>query len=300
MKSDLKKLINGYEDIRTVNDGTSFVSKKRFFSRQLSGSLTSGVKNLSSLKIVRFGRKISNKLAYTSSRAYAALALTYGMLTMLFQFASDFFGGASTDAVAIAVGAVFSLISIPLFFFEGPLSLALQNKSVTNYVLFEFFCIKRMRSDYRERGFHPMVFVFIAACLAASSFFWSVKAVTAISCALILSYLSFISPEFPLFSGILVLPIIPALPRSGLILSLLATVMLLSFIRKVLFGKRTLVIEQYDVVLLLLLLTVLISGVFLGGFDSFKSSLIIVCAGFGYLVTSSILNENHVSSTSSS
>ncbi len=294
MKTKLKNLISGYEDVTEVAEGIEYVAKRRFLSRRISGSFTANSKWSATASRGGFVKKAASVLSYTSSRAYAALMLTFGVLTMLLNFAFNFFDGSAADIFAIAVGLAFCVLSIPMFIIDGPISLALQNNAVTDYIFFEFFCIKRARRDTEASGIPWLFCALIGALFAGAAFWLSTVYVVAVMCALVLIYLSFASPEFTLFAGLLVLPIMPVIPHKDAILAILATIMVLSFARKVAFGKRAFVVEQYDVILALMLLSVLISGIFLGGLSSFKSSLVTVCAGFGYFVTSSTVTNRRL------
>jgi aconitase A len=74
-----------------------------------------------------------------------------------------------------------------------------------------------------------------------------------------------ISPEFSFISSILVCPYATLIPNSSWLLSALAILTVLSFARKVTVGKRVYSIEIYDVLMLLLVTSVLLAGVILGG-----------------------------------
>ncbi len=294
MKFKLKELLDGYEDSELFGIEGPFDREKVFICRRISGSFTARAKRFNSHGIIRAVKTLSEALAYTTSRAYASLLLAFGVLSMLLHFGRGYFGGAGTDIIPIVIGAIFSVAAIPMFMLDGPLGVALQRHTLTDYIFFEFFCLKRTQREKVKAGIPLVLCTFVGIFLSVVGFFLPVKYVAVAILAAIFLYLSFVSPEFPLFAGILVLPLMPAVPYGDTVLALIAAVMLVSFIRKVFYGKRTLMLEQYDGVHLLMLLAIFISGVFLGGFDSFKSALLIVGAGLAYFVIASTVTNQRL------
>ena len=286
MKIKLKNLINGYEDAKEELEGVVTVSKGRFFSRRVSGSFTAGASALRSLDETNLLRRMWRAVAYTSARAFASLFLSFGVLTMFLNLVATLFSSRTPAPVPIIVGVALAALSIPMFFLDGPLIVALQRNRATNYLFFDFFGMKRVVRDDGRRGYSPITLALIGAFFAGAGYLLPFHYVTAIMLGSVLVYLSVESPEFPLFSGIFILPIMPVIPYSEVILAVVGAVMSLSFLLKVAEGKRTLVIEQYDIVLFLMMTVVLISGIFLGGVNSFGASLTVIGASFAYFVTS--------------
>lgn len=287
MKFKLKNLINGYEDVKEDVGGRVAISKRRFFSRRISGSFAGNSTALAPLDKYNPLRRLWVAIGNTSARSLGSFLISFGALTMLLYLAADFFGMDVARIAPVIAGASLTAVSIPMFFIDGAIGAALGRNAFTSYLFFDFFGMKRLSSDSAQRGIHPLASVIVGTGLALLGYFVSFVHVCAVVLGLFLVYLTFQSPEFPLFSGLIILPVLPIIPYGDTILAVLGAVMLVSFLLKVAEGKRTLVIEQYDIVLLLMVLAVLISGIFLGGVSSFKSSLIIVGASLVYLVSSS-------------
>lgn len=287
MKFKLKNLINGYEDVREDVGGRVAVSKQRFYSRRISGSFAGSSTALAPLDKSNPLRRLWVAIAHTSARSLGSLLISFGALTMLLYLAAYFFGIGVARIAPVIAGVSLTAISIPLFFIDGALGVALGKSSFTSYLFFDFFGMKRLSPEPGIKGIHPVFSLSLGTGLALLGYFVSFGYVCASVFGLFLVYFTFQSPEFPLFSGLLILPLFPIVPYGDTILAVLGAVMLVSFLLKVAEGKRTLVVEQYDIVLLLMMLAVLISGIFLGGVSSFKSSLIVVGASLVYFVTSS-------------
>ncbi len=287
MKFKLKNLINGYEDVREDVGGRVAVSKQRFYSRRISGSFAGSSTALAPLDKSNPLRRLWVAIAHTSARSFGSLLISFGALTMLLYLAANFFGIGAARIDPVIVGISLTAVSIPMFFIDGALAIALGKSSFTSYLFFDFFGMKRLSPDPGIKGIHPLFSLSLGTGLALLGYFVSFSYVCAAALGLFIVYFTFQSPEFPLFSGLIILPLLPIIPYGNTILATLGAVMLVSFLLKVAEGKRTLVVEQYDIVLLLMMLAVLISGIFLGGVSSFKSSLIIVGASLVYFVTSS-------------
>lgn len=294
MKIKLKKLLNGYEDVSEDMGGVVAVSKEKFFARRISGSFAANASALTPLEKTNILRRLWSAIAHSTARSIASFLASFGAVTMLLQLLVGFLGGRQAELVPVIVGASLALISVPLFFVDGALGAALQKNSFTDRLFFDFFGIKRIYRDVKRRGIPALFSVFSAAALATLGYFVPFLYVLASLVGAGLVYLSFNSPEFPLFSGLLVLPIMPIIPHGDKILAVLGAVMLISFLLKVASGKRALVIEQYDVIIILMMIAVLISGIFLGGESSFLGSLIIVGASLSYFVTSSAVTNRRL------
>ena len=288
MKTRLKELLDGYEYTSDLDGAVS--SKKSFLCRNVSGAMTVRTKKMISARAVRWARALSDILSYTHSRVYGALLLAFGIFTMLLHFAGDYFiNSVNISTAHLVAGAVIAILGLPFLMLEGPVCIAMQNHFVTDYIFFEFFCLKRMPRDKGVRGMNMLFGIMIGVMLAVAAFFLSVRAVALGVLGLVFLYLSFIAPEFPLLAGVIVMPILPLAPYSSIILSVIIGVGFLSFLRKVIFGKRVLHIEQYDVIFVMIMLCIAVSGAFSGSFTSFLPSLYTVLATLVYFLVGNLI-----------
>ena len=230
-----------------------------FISHRLSGKLSSVSKRSKVLKALS---KIEESMAYSSARAYGTVLLVWGLFSILIQLIKSALGFAEdTVFVNLAVGAAIAVLSTPLMITDKPFCLIFNDTPALDYIIFEFFRIKRMPKQ--DTVATPPAYSLIAglflALLTIPLPTWSVAVAVAV---LIFLYVSLLSPEFSFFSTLLVLPSISILDFSFLVVSILIAISTLSLARKIFFGKRTLFFEQYDVIITLLIAIVLVNALF--------------------------------------
>lgn len=280
-KIKLYKLLNGYD---SSPDGT-----KSFLDASISGSPKKGEGGRLSRMLATLQQNASTLVSYTSTRTYGLFLWGLGLSAMLLHFAFEYFSGAPIDPQVLILGVVITIIGVPFLLADKPLFIAFQEFPPTNYVFFEFFCLKRLQKKEGVRGLHPVVGLLIGISLAVLSVFVPLWAVVLAVGTLVFVFLAFMSPEFSLFVSCLAFPYLPFFEYRELILGIMVAVSVASFIRKVALGKRVYHFEQYDALLFLFLLFVLVSGIFVKGVESFGSSLVIVLFAMGYVLSSSLL-----------
>ncbi len=275
----------------------------RFNTLTLTGNVTRSRSRLVRV-LVDAGEALARTMSYTSTRSYGLFLLGFGFLTFLLHFLRSYIDGTALPIFALVAGGVMTLLGVPLTCFDLPLSMALQDFSLTDYVFFEFFCIKRMhRVDLHADADRPgdrilVIRPFVALCLglllAALSVIlplWTLLLAVALLGYL---FLTFTSPEFSFFLIFLAMPYLPLIERSDLILGCAVVVTFLSFIVKVALGKRVYYLERYDLLLGVFLLFFLISGVFVKGVESFGASLVVILFALGYVLTSSLVSNRRL------
>lgn len=277
----LSSLITGYEE--------SSGNKKSFFSLKLSGKVSR--KNA---KLLSPFKNLADALSYTKLRNYGILFLVFGLLTIFIQFAKSSLGKAGADSyTTLIIGAAFSLLAAALLAFDKPLCEGLQDWIVTDFILFDFLRIKRTYVKGGKKMNLPTA-IFIGLLLGGIGYFIPVWIVAVSLGSLIYLALAISSPEFSLFTTLLVLPITPMFEKDTVVLCVLIAICTLSFTRKVLSGKRVYNLEQYDVVIFLMLFFMLISGIFLGGVSSFVNSLFLLTLTLGYFAASNIITNRRL------
>ena len=295
MSSKFLDFIFGYE--RSEEDfeksrvhGTA----KRFSDKVLVGAGYTYSKKVLNSRIVKFFTKIKDALCYAHVKSYGIFIIALGLATLFAHLAEYYFMDfAEAPTAPLIAGAIITVIGFPLLFLEMPLVSAIQKWKLAGALLYDTLCIKKMTATPSGKHFDkPLIPVTLGILFAALGFLFSLPAVMLVTLALVFIALSLASPEFALMTTVLALPYIPLLPHSTLIISALVTVSLLSFISKVMLGKRFLHFEQYDAVLLIFMLFILVSGVFNKGFVSFEKSLaLIVIAAVYFLVSNVIVNR---------
>ena len=287
-KRTLIELLSGY------TNGDDDSSGKKFCVETITGSANRVSITRLGKYISAFFDKFTRLLSYTQSRTYGALLCVFGILSLVIHFLKDYASGYGNIPLdTIIIGSVFALLSIPFFISDKPLSVALQNNTITDYVFFEFFCIRRMHKNDSERGMSPAVGVILGVLLAALGAvvpLWTVTLGIGIGIYL---FLTFLSPEFSFFSIFLIMPYL-SFDTNGIFLAVLVAITIISYARKVALGKRVYYFEQYDVGLFMMLFCILISGIFVKGMASFVSSIVMILLGMGYILASSLVTNRRL------
>ena len=287
-KNTFLDLAKGYEE----SNGVYEAPEKKFFLRSLSGSL--GAK-MRFKNVDKFFANVSGYFSYASTRNYGVFFLILGLMSLMIEFVKLYFSITTEFSIATAVcGIVMSVVAIPLLFVTQPLCVAATRNALTDYIFFDFFCLPRMHNNVDQRTMPQNVMIIIAIALALLSVFVPLAYILIFLAMVVYISLTFTSPEFSFFMAFLVMPYLPFIDNHELILSAVVLLTLVSFIRKVIVGKRVYHFEQYDALLYLMLLFVLITGVFIKGVQSFYSSLNMILLATGYIFTSNLISNRRL------
>jgi len=262
---------------------------KKFICKSLTGTF-SGKRSAQTKLMHAATSRLKSLFAFTSARFYGLFLLSFGLVTLLVHLVKDYAELYSAVPLGVLIaGAVSAIFGVFLVVSDKPLCHFLQDSPLTDYIFFEFFCIKRPSKLGRGSGIPSWVGLILGSATAAAAAILPFFAVVISVLATVYVFVSFVSPEFSLFSTFLILPYLSLLDNHGLILSAFVGVNILSFVRKVALGKRVYNVEQYDVFLGVFLLFVLISGIFVKGVDSFTASLVMAVLAAGYILSGSII-----------
>lgn len=295
-KTTLKKFLAGYEThVYPREDGGEINTGVKFFERSFSGNVTSRKKKILTSGIYRLFARLVTMGSYTGTRGYGSLFLSYGLLTMIYEIAKVYFNLSGEGAVLPAIiGAVMALLAIPLMLVDKPFCIALQDFPLTDYFFFEFFSIKRMHRQTDERGIPAYLMAIFGIMLATAGIFFDSMTVLAVLVATVAIYFSFVAPEFAFFSTMVILPVFPMFENGRTVLVCMIVAAFISLMRKVVFGKRVYSIEQYDVIISVIMLVFLISGIFMRGIESFESSLLMLLFSLGYSLASNLVTNRRL------
>ncbi len=292
-KGSFTDLLRGYESESGDSKG------KKFAVRYITGTASRATQSRTSRRISEAGAKIAEVLNYTSTRAYGLFLLGFGLLTLLIQFAKDYLNIYDhIPASSLIIGVVFSVLAVPFLVFDMPLSIAMQKFSLTEFIFFEFFCLQpahRLADGKTPTTIPPYVGLILGFVPAFIGAFVPLWYTVAFIIGVVYLYLAYISPEFSFFFTFLVMPYLSFFGANGdIILSALVTMTLVSYLRKVVSGKRIYFLEQYDLALLIMLVFVFITGVFVKGMESFTSSVVLIILSMGYVLTGSLVTNRRL------
>lgn len=261
-----------------------------FYTLEITGSISQGFRRFLQKRVFAFARNISYLLSHVSTKAYGAASISFGLLTLFMYFLGFSSGGVSTPII----GILFSMLSIPLLLSDKSLPILLQDFRPTDYLFYEFFCMKRSGRMEGTVQFPIIVAVAIGALLAASGYFIPIWQTVLAVGVLVFVYISFASPEFTFLLSFLIIPYFRYIPYSSTCLVIMVAVAILSFLKKVVYGKRVFHFEPYDVLLTLFTFLVLISGIFIKGMESFSSSVEMIVLAMGYTLASNVITNRRL------
>ena len=272
---------------------------KKFAERQITGDVTK-TRGRRVRALLDAMHALTNTFSYSSTRSYGMFLMGFGVLSLLLHYTNNYVGGDSVPLYVLILGGILAAFGITLVCFDKPMAIALQEFPVTDFIFFEFFCIKRMhRMEARVdrprivtvKPFVALILGFLLAGFGILVPMWYVAATVGLITYLILA---FTSPEFSFFSTFLVMPYLNLFGHSELILGFLVLLTFISFAIKVALGKRVYYFEQYDILLGLFLVFILISGIFVKGVESFEASVNLVVLAMGYILCSSLVTNRRL------
>ena len=271
--------------------GIGLDSDDGFYAKEFSVAITKKMKRILTRGFFKFAKNVSYLLAHVSAKSYGLAILTFGLISTLMYFlglSND--GGIATPIIGVA----FALVAIPFLLTDKPIPIMLQDFEPTDYLFFEFFCMKRHTVLEGERKISPFLTVFIGAIPADLSAFVPLWLVATVIGIIICVYIGIESPEFLFMSTIAFLPYMCLVPKSENILGATLVLIVISFAVKFLYGKRVLYIEQYDIFIIAMLVFILISGIFVKGFESFSGSVRMILFAFGYPMAGNLITNRRL------
>lgn len=277
-------------------DGTvKATGNSRFFSaisysKEISGFGSSVMKHPVFSRIGKGLGRFIKKLLFTSMRTYGYFLASFGLISLLLHLAKYYFqDNPEVQLSTLIISAALAIVGIPLIFIDKPMCIALQDFAVTDYILFEFFSLKRIRNEENTKDIRSIVGAAVGIVPAVFAFFFPIQYVLATILSLILLVISLISPEFLFTALILAIPYLRLLPYSEFFVAACVVVMLVSFFRKVMIGKRVVLLDLTDVFVLFFVAVIIGFGIIGGGTESTEASWYTVLLTLGYIPAANII-----------
>ena len=263
-----------------------------FPTRQFSGNMTESKMRFLNSRPVKLFKSATRLISHVSTRAYGLYPFSFGAVSLLLYFLNI---SADMSVLTPVLGALVTLLSIPFLLSDKTLPHFLQGFAVTDYVFFEFFCLKRANKMETVKRIPLIISLLLGTVTALIGLFYPVWWITVVMAAAIFVGITLSSPEFAFFASFLALPYMSAAPYSSYILACVVMLTVFSFLRKSYFGKRVFYIDGYDLVIGAFMLCVLISGVFIKGLSSFAWALGMIFAGLGYTLANNVITNRRLS-----
>ena len=271
----------------------SVLNERIFSIKEISGI---GAARILKGRVARFLNFLGRSLAYSSTRSYGCFLLSFGLFSLLLNLGEYYFANEAEVAVPLVIGVIVACLSVPLFFFDRPMCIALQDFPITDYVLYEFFAIKRMHRNVNHVTVSPLLAVFFGLIPAIVGFLLPIQWVILALVILLATVVAFTTPEFPMILMLLILPYIPLFSsaREVVIVVSLSLITQLSFVLKVAIGKRVYSVDIYDVLIFLMMIFIFVGGIAGYGDDSLKNSLVKIVLLLGYFPVANLITNRRL------
>lgn len=266
------------------------IEGRLFFTKQISGGNNAKTKRFLKGFMARTVNSIGRTVSYTSTKAYGALFLSFGLMTLFLNLGKYYIlDNPTVESSSLVIGAIFAFLGIPLMFFDKPMCIATQDFFVTDYLLYDFFFIKKLHKLQNPPSIPVVLAVFIGFIPAFLGFVIPITYVLIGILVATVFFMSFTSPEFSLILTILILPYTSFIPYNDYILAAMSLVVFVSYIFRVILGKRVFYFDIYSILVLIFAVFFAVSG-FLGyGDDSFKNTVIFLLLILSYYPANSLI-----------
>ena len=276
-------------NVKTAEENTENIKKSLFDPVEVKGISLKSAKAFFSGRFARMLRSISRLFSFTPARVYGLAFLSFGILTLFLHLGEYYFmENPKVEVSSLIIGAAFVILSIFFLPSDKPICTAVQSVKLFDFIVFDFFLISRMNQSDGKSRINGAVGIVSGFLLAVLGFFIPTEYSVLVILGLLLVITARVSPEFPYIISLFLFPYFPILPYSSYILALLVTVTMISFVRKVFVGKRIFSFEIYDFLFLLLIMSVFVTAVILGGSASTERALLTVLFLVGYFPASNM------------
>lgn len=230
---------------------------------------------------------LSEKFVFTSASSYGAMGITYGLLSLFLYFGKNYFFSFEEQSISsLIIGIAIVAASAPLLFFDKPICTFFSDFFLTDFILFEFFSIKRVDKTDAVPGLSVLPAVLMGIVPALIGLFVSPIYVFFSLLLLIFISIAIVTPEFPIIFTLLIAPYLSPVSDAGAILASLSLLSFVSFAFKVAIGKRSYHFEIYDALFFILAAFFLIGGIIN---HDVSNSLVMMALTLAYVPISNII-----------
>ncbi len=234
---------------------------------------------------------LRHTLFMTEFRAFAALLLPLGLSAtfrcLILPLLTDDFPLLLPDGIAGLLALLLSLFLLP---FRAPMCRTVTSEGFLSRLFFDSLSLPRPYPT-EAHGIPAWLLLFPGLGLGVAAAFVSPLALFGGFLALVFLILSLASPEFSLILSVVIVPFLPLLPHTTLLVLLAVCPGALAYLFKLLFAKRELIFRPLDLFVLLFSLCFLVfalraepaGGLLLDGF------LAALLAIVGYILAANLL-----------
>ncbi len=264
---------------------------RRIFGK-ISGTLENGL-------AASLLRSAFHKIVTAPVSVYGLFFVVYGILSILIYFFGVFVTENNVNGTSgIWVGSMCILCAFP-FLLTPRRSLVdiLRSSRGARRLMLDFFCVPEEKLDKSIRETSPVAMLLSALSgmiFGIGTYFFHPSYFVIIFFVLLLFILVMSTPEAGVVLSLIALPIIQYVSFSAHIVILILSVTLLSYVVKVLKGRRVFNISPTGVMVVLFALSVIVSGSFAetGRKTFFESILMALVMAGGYFLVSNLMRSD--------
>lgn len=248
----------------------------------------------------RAAQKTKKMLAFLrlcEARAYGVALIIFGLFSLLAYFASAHLpmipyktGTATLVCAILCVG-----FSLPLLLSRQSMQTFFEKSLIVGNIFFDFFGMRRS-GDTAVQPSRARFGILLGVALGVLGFF--VSPITILAILFIVTFCSFVmsTPEFGLYVLIFILPFMSVFGHPSILLCALIILCYISYLRKLLIGKRSFRFRPCDLFVMLFGVFYLGGGIFsfASGTDSYKSALAYFCIISVYFLAVNLMTNKRV------
>ena len=229
-------------------------------------------------------------------KVYGMFFISFGMYSAFIYALKTFLIVASpTSSNDLLVSGIFIIIALPLMSSSESLGHAVRGGRLTSAIFMDAFGFKDESFEIdTNRSSRKYNFSFFWGMLAGLLTFFIPAIYLPIGIALLLFFsMIFVSPEIGVIISIFVIPFCSLFPNPSIAITILASISILSYIIKLLKGKRIFKVELVDLAVLAFLIIILMGGMItVGGRDSFLAAAMSSILIFGFFCVVNLMRTD--------
>lgn len=261
-------------------------SRPRRLLRRIRGYFAEGIE---SSRIVRGIKRGVSSMTELPTKSYGRFLLSFGIYTLLFYFVKFLLptvGVANADCLYF--GITVCVISIPLLISDKKLVEVAYDSKITKFI-FSDICGYREELFETEPNAEPHRFsgqaMFFGLICGVLTLFINPLIIVGVIGTLVLFAFIFTTPEIGILISLVFLPFFSLTTYPTVLLTFIILATLMSFLVKVIRGKRIIRFEIIDLAVGFFMIALYLSGrITVGGADSYFSALVACCLLFGYFL----------------
>ncbi len=264
--------------------------KVKEYARKLRAFLS---RNFEDSYLLNRGANFIASLKMMSIRSFGNFWMSFGIYTIIVYFVKMFVPAlAKADIATLIVGIIACLCSLPMLFSKGTLISAVGRSTFTRLLFAEAFGFRDENFDKKVEASpkHANFMILFGMICGVLTLLIDPLLIPASILGIILLLLVFSTPEVGILISLFFLPFFTFLANPTISLSILVLLTFLSYIFKIIRGKRIIKIELLDIAVIVFGVMVYFGGVIsVGGEISYLSALLTCSLMIGYFLVVNLM-----------